>query len=334
MQAVKSMQSAAMVRRRVLACVCMAASAMSVEAAARGQDSETSHVQAEHCFDPADRSEIRLWNGRAPGARSDDPCRDIPYLQVFETASESAETAAVIIMAGGGYDHLTDAKEQVPVAEYMSRQLHATAFLLYYRLVQQDGTYRYPVPMWDGQRALKLVRARAAELRIDPSRVAVFGFSAGGHLASTLSLHSESNFGLPATDAIDSEPGRPDLLGLGYPVISMDPADVPPSSSYRNLLKGYAGAQLRHLQKFLSGERNVSGAAPPVFLFESMDDARISPLNSVLFVKALQAAGVSVEAHLFPHGEHGAGLATGVGEESAWPELFGRWLAGQETRPR
>jgi acetyl esterase/lipase len=116
----------------------------------------------------------------------DDPCRDIPYLRVSPAASgESGPQPTIIIIPGGGYDRLTDAKEQIPVAEYFSRELHVTAVLLYYRLVQHDGTYRYPVPMWDGQRAIRLLRGRAAQLNIDPHRVAVFGFSAGGHLATT-----------------------------------------------------------------------------------------------------------------------------------------------------
>jgi len=283
-----------------------------------------------NCYDPADRTEIRLWEGRAPGANGDDPCRDIPYLRVFTATSGGPSPApAILIIPGGGYDRLTDAKEQAPVAEYFSQTLHVTAFVLYYRLVQPDGTYRYPVPIWDGQRAIKLIRSRASQLGVDSERIALFGFSAGGHLASSLTLHSATDFGLPAHDAIDAERGRPDLLGLGYPVISMDPADVPPSGSYRNLLRGFTGAELQHLQTYLSGEKNVTARTPPVFLFESMDDARISPQNSVLFVAALKAQGIPVDGHLFSHGEHGAGLAVGIPEEQAWPEMFHRWLVQQ-----
>jgi acetyl esterase/lipase len=95
--------------------------------------------------------------------------------------------------------------------------LGLTTFVLYYRLVQADGTYRYPVPMWDGQRALKLIRYRAKDYGIDSNRLGVFGFSAGGHLASTLALHSATDFNLPVHDAVDSMKGRPDFLGLGHP---------------------------------------------------------------------------------------------------------------------
>nr|WP_233581104.1 alpha/beta hydrolase [Acidipila sp. EB88] len=273
--------------------------------------------------------ELRLWEGRAPGAAGEDPCRDIPFLRVFPALGGSSAAPAVLLIPGGGYDRLTDAREQAPVAAYLSQTLHITTFVLYYRLAQPDGTYRYPVPMWDGQRALKLVRARAAGLGVDPQRIALLGFSAGGHLASTLALHSATDFGLPVHDAIDAEEGRPNLLALGYPVISMDPVSVPPSGSYRNLLRDYEGPELKHLQTYLSGEENVTSHTPPVFLFESMDDAKISPQNSVLFVSALKAKGIPVEAHLFTHGEHGAGLAIGIPEESAWPAMFQQWLISQ-----
>ena len=287
----------------------------------------------EPCYTAGDPQQVRLWEGRAPGAAGDDPCRDIPYLQVVLPPKSSASGAAVLIIPGGGYDNLTNAKEQGPVAAYFAQNLHVAAFVLRYRLVQPDGTYRYPVPMWDGQRALKLIRARAPQFGIDSRRVAVFGFSAGGHLASTLTLHSATDFALPAHDAVDAQPGRPDLLGLGYSVISMDPADVPPSGSYRNLLRGYDGSELSHLQTYLSGEKNITPRTPPVFLFESQDDTVISPRNSVLFAEALKAQGVPVEEHLFSHGKHGAGLAADIPEESAWTEMFRHWLVARHFIP-
>jgi len=291
---------------------------------------ESSFSDSANCFAPHDPTEIRLWNGDAPGASGDDPCRDIPYMRVFRPAfGGRSGSPAILIIPGGGYDRLSDIQEQAPVAEYFSRTFHVTAFVLYYRLVQHDGTYRYPIPMWDGQRAIKLIRAEAPQLGIDPRRLAVFGFSAGGHLASTLALHPGTDFGLSRLDAIDRENGHPDLLGLGYPVISMDPADVPPSGSYRNLLHGFSGSELKQLQNYLSGEQNVTPRIPPVFLFESKDDAVISPENSELFIDALRARGIPTDAHLFKHGKHGDGLATDEPEESAWPGMFGLWLEEQ-----
>jgi hypothetical protein len=172
------------------------------------------------------------------------------------------------LIPGGGYDRLSDVKEQTPVAEYFSHNFNITTFVLYYRLVQPDGTYRYPVPMWDGQRALKFIRYHAHELGIDPNRVGVFGFSAGGHLASTLALHSASDFDLPVHDAVDAMNGRPNFLGLGYPVISMNPAQFAAPSSLAHLLYGYSGHALDYLQDYLSGQGNVTADTPPVFLFE------------------------------------------------------------------
>jgi acetyl esterase/lipase len=223
---------------------------------------------------------------------------------------------------------LSDRKEQAPVAEYFSQRLKLTTFILYYRLVQPDGTYRYPVPMWDGQRALKLIRYVGSKYGINPERVGVFGFSAGGHLATMLAVHSGTDFGLPQHDAVDLQNGRPDFLGLGYPVISMDPAQFAARSSRRHLLYGYRGQELEHLQNYLSGQENVHSGMPPVFLFESMDDRRVSPQNSVLFAQALQAAKVPAQIHLFTRGVHGAGLAGGIPEEQTWPELFRQWLIG------
>jgi acetyl esterase/lipase len=283
-----------------------------------------------NCYNPGDPTELRLWEGEAPGAAGNDPCRDIPYMRVFgPTGGSRLPSPAILIIPGGGYDRLTDTKEQTPVAEYFARTFHVTAFVLYYRLVEDDGTYRYPVPMWDGQRAVKLIRSRASQLDIDPERLALFGFSAGGHLASTLTLHSATDFGLPRHDEVDRENSRPNLLGLGYPVISMDPTAVPPSGSYRNLLRGFEGPELKRLQNYLSGEKNVTDRTPPVFLFESKDDAVISPENSLLFIDALKAHGIPVDAHIFAHGKHGSGLATDEPEESAWPTMFGQWLAEQ-----
>jgi acetyl esterase/lipase len=287
-------------------------------------------ASSSNCYDPSDPTKLRLWEGKAPGAVGNDPCRDIPYIQVFSPSDgRRFSSPAILIIPGGGYDRLTDTKEQAPVAEYFARTFHVTAFVLYYRLVKDDGTYRYPVPMWDGQRAVKLIRSRASQFDIDPERLALFGFSAGGHLASTLTLHSATDFGLPRHDEVDRENSRPNLLGLGYPVISMDPTAVPPSGSYRNLLRGFAGPELKQLQNYLSGEKNVTERTPPVFLFESKDDAVISPENSVLFVEALKAHGIPVDAHIFAHGKHGSGLATDEPEESVWPIMFGQWLAEQ-----
>jgi acetyl esterase/lipase len=299
--------------------------------ATHAQDATTdsdAKSDSRNCYDPSDKTEMRLWEGRAPGATGDDPCRDIPFLKVYP-ATEGARPnrTAIIIMPGGGYDRLSDRDEQAPVADYFSRQLHVTSFVLFYRLATKDGGYGYPIPMWDAQRAIKLVRARAPEFGVDPGQTGIFGFSAGGHLASTIALHPETDFGLTEHDRIDWENARPDFLGMGYPVISMLPDQFASPNSLKHLLGAYKGDELDHLEHYLSGQDHVTFWMPPVFLFESLDDKQISSQNSVLFSQALKAQHVSSDVHLFAHGVHGDGLATGIPGEEEWPDMFQDWLA-------
>jgi acetyl esterase/lipase len=303
--------------------------AVTAQETTRNDSQSSPTAVAPNVYDSSDHSQIRLWDGPAPGASGDDPRRDIPFLHVYRAPTQDhSPGSAVLLIPGGGYDRLSDTKEQAPVAEYFSQRLRLTSFILYNRLVQSDGTYRYPGPMWDGQRALKLIRYLGPKYGINPGRVGVFGFSAGGHLATMLAVHSETDFGLPQHDAVDLQNGRPDFLGLGYPVISMNPARFAAQSSRSHLLYGYRGEALEHLQNYLSGQENVHSDTPPVFLFESMDDGRVSAQNSVLFAQALQAAKVPAEIQLFTHGIHGAGLAGAIPDEQTWPELFRQWLVG------
>ena len=317
--------------RKITALMCVLALSIAQQVSARPHSAAVSD-STDNCYDSTDSTQIRLWNGDAPGAIGTDVCQDVPYLQVFPAANGDPSAPAMLVIPGGGYDNLTNTKEQTPVGNYFSQKLNITTFVLYYRLVQTDGSgsYRYPVPMWDGQRAIKLLRSRARDLHIDPNRIGVFGFSAGGHLASTLALHPDFNFGLPASDSIDVSSAKVNTLGLGYPVISMDTSQsFGVTNSGKNLLTGYTGAELNNLQHFLSGQYNVGQNTPPVFLFVSMDDQRIDPQNSVVFRDALNAAAVSNDTHLFAHGAHGVGLATNQPEEKVWPEQFHQWLVRQ-----
>jgi acetyl esterase/lipase len=291
-------------------------------ATADGQNSS-----AGNCFDSSDATEIRLWPGAAPGAMGNDPCRDIPYLKMYApNGVRDKSRPAIVIIPGGGYDRLSDAKEQAPVAEYFASHLHVVAFVLYYRLVQRDGLYRYPVPMWDGRRALNLIGHNARLLGVDGNHIGLFGFSAGGHLASTLALHPDSDFDLPVHDAVDEAHTTPAFLGLGYPVISMLPSEYASPHSLRHLLYGYDGRTLQQLEYDLSGQHQVTRNMPPVFLFESEDDQRISAENSIGFAAALSANRVPAEVHLFKQGVHGSGLSEGIPGEDQWPRLFQAWL--------
>jgi acetyl esterase/lipase len=288
---------------------------------------QTSSATTDRCYDPNDVRDLRLWDGQVPGAVGANPCTDIPFLRLFTpVGSATATNIGIVVIPGGGYNELIDENEQTPVGQYFADKLGVTAFVLYYRLVQADGTYRYPVPMWDGQRALRYVRYNAAQFGIDSSRIGVFGFSAGGHLASTIAIHFDANFDLPTQDDIDSTDARPDFLGLGYPVISMDPQQYAAASSLNHLLYGYMGAELSQLEDYLSGQKQVSTKTPPTFLFESSDDKVVNVQNSSLFYEALVTAGVPSEAHIFEHGTHGDGLASDEPAEQVWPELFHNWL--------
>jgi len=309
---------------------CLLISMSAGAASARDGDragSDGSGGGAGNCFNSSDATEFRLWPGVAPGAAGNDPCRDIPYLKMYAPEGvRDRKRPAIVIVPGGGYDRLSDVKEQAPVAEYFASRLHVVAFVLHYRLVQRDGLYRYPVPMWDGRRALNLIRHDSRALGIDGNRIGVFGFSAGGHLASTLALHPESDFDLPVHDVVDAVYARPAFLGLGYPVISMLPSEYASPSSLKHLLYGYDGRNLDQLEYNLSGQHHVASGMPPVFLFESEDDQRISAENSVAFAAALKASRVPAEVHLFKHGVHGSGLSEGVPGEDQWPRMFQAWL--------
>ena len=184
--------------------------------------------------------------------------------------------------------------------------------------------------MWDAQRAVRYVRSNAARFNINPNHIGLFGFSAGGHLAATIALHPTQSFDLTNSDGLDRTNAQIAFLGLGYPVISMSADNFAASASRTYLLRGYTGDQLAQLRDFLSADENVRPNSPPTFIFASYDDKIINPQNSLLFINALQQAGVSYESHMFQHGTHGSGLAEDESEESVWPGLFGQWLSRME----
>jgi acetyl esterase/lipase len=314
--------------RRSLAVVSFVILTLSPFIVVKAASAQASSVKTDRCYDPNDPRDIRIWSGNAPGAVGTNPCTDIPFLRIYAPESSAVmSNLGIVVMPGGGYNELIDTEEQAPVAEYFANRLGITSFVLYYRLVQANGTYRYPVPMWDAQRAIRYVRANAAQYGIAPDRVGVFGFSAGGHLASTVAIHFANSFGLPDPDSLDETDARPDFVGLGYPVISMDANQYASPNSLQHLLFGYSGAELSQLEQYLSGQDQVNQTTPPTFLFESQDDKQISSQNSTLFSEALNSAGVPSEVHIFEMGLHGDGLAKGQIAEHVWPRLFRTWLA-------
>ncbi|GGJ00562.1 hypothetical protein GCM10010885_07210 [Alicyclobacillus cellulosilyticus] len=180
--------------------------------------------------------------------------------------------------------------------------------------------YRHPVPLADAQRAVRWVRYHAADLGIRADRVAVMGFSAGGHLAATLAAHHNLQTYKPQ-DEIDKLPCHPDALILCYPVITF--GEYRHEGSLRNLLGDAPDESLREL---LSIERQVTARMPPAFIWHTADDAGVPVENSLLFAQALSRAKVPFELHIYPHGRHGLGLAEEDAAVGAWRAACARWL--------
>ena len=278
----------------------------------------TPYAMAEVDTAHGDREFHLLWPDGAPGALGMQAA-DQPKITVYRAPVESATGAAVVVCPGGGYSRLAADHEGKQVGEWLNA-LGVSAFVLQYRL---GPRYRHPVPLLDAQRAIRLVRARATDWGVDPARVGILGFSAGGHLASTAATHFGD--GRPdASDPVERQGSRPDFAVLAYPVISL--VDPPAhSGSRRNLLGEPADPALVEL---LSNERQVTPRTPPTFLFHTADDAAVPVANSLLFFEALQKAGVPAELHVFPHGKHGVGLAASDPALSAWPRLCTTWMDG------
>jgi acetyl esterase/lipase len=263
-----------------------------------------------------DRESLLLWPDGAPGALGTNP-EDRPKLTIYRAPAAAASGAAVIVCPGGGYRTLASDHEGKQVAEWLNT-LGVSAFVLQYRL---GPRYRHPAPLQDAQRAITLVRARAKDFGIDPARLGILGFSAGGHLAATAGTHFGD--GRPdAADPIERVSSRPDFMVLAYPVMSMAAAYAH-RGSVQHLLGETPDPKL---VEDLSNERRVTPQTPPAFLFHTADDASVPVQNSLAFAQALHQAGVPVELHVFPRGRHGVGLAPGDPVLSQWPGLCAAWL--------
>ncbi len=243
-----------------------------------------------------------------------------PTIEVYLPTKQNATGEAMLIFPGGGYGILAYDWEGTDIAKFLNGKGIAGIVVKYRLPSEVSQKNKENVPLIDAQRALRMVRYNAEEFTIEPNKIGIIGFSAGGHLASTLGTHFDEIIYEPV-DAIDKLSARPDFMALGYPVISMGPMTHGGSKS--NLL-GENPPQ-KTVDHF-SNEKQVTENTPPTFLFHATDDTGVSVENSVLFYQALKDNGVSATMHLYPKGGHGFSLALNDPHLSGWTDLMYVWI--------
>lgn len=308
-----------------------------IAGAASAQSAPTPYSAA----DPGDppwpaKERFPLWPGKPPGepAKPIVPdwtlngaaghrelwVRGVPFPEVHVYRPARPDGSSLLVLPGGGYEFLSVQNEGLDVAERFNAD-RTTVFILTYRLPVEGWAKRSMVPLQDAQRAMRLVRARAGDFRIDPEQLAVLGFSAGGHLAADLAVSHAEQVYAPLDEA-DRLSARPAFVGLLYPVISLD-TKVSEGVSSPNLLGPNASAELVASR---SPAFHVTAETPPSFIAAAFDDPLVHIDNSLLWIEACRRAKCSVEAHLFAQGGHGFGLhLPNDFPGSRWPELFDLW---------
>jgi acetyl esterase/lipase len=259
---------------------------------------------------------VTLWPEGAPGAKGTAE-GDVPTVTVYLPAKGRAVGSGVLVCPGGGYGGLAMDHEGRQIAAWLNN-LGMAAFVLKYR---HAPGYRHPAPLEDASRAMRMIRERRAEFGVTPNRIGAWGFSAGGHLVSTLGTHFDG--GNPAaSDGVERQASRPDFLILCYPVISFTDGWTHQGSK-RNLIGTSPDPKLA---ESLSNDKQVTAETPPTFLFHTTGDTGVPPENSVMFYLALRRAGVPAEMHIYERGPHGVGLAQGDAVLSSWPGRLEAWL--------
>lgn len=268
---------------------------------------------------------IRLWPGEAPQAKGT-ACEDIPTLTIFDPQPGHENGSAVVVLPGGAYAHLAANLEGRQVADWFTaRGFHA--FILQYRL--SSNGYLLPIPLLDARRAVQTVRTRAADYHIDPNRIVIVGFSAGGHLAALASTQFVEGKA-DADDPIERVSSRPNFTVLGYPWIGAISSDTS-HLSYCKLFN--VMDRCEELRKAWSPDLFVTKDTPPTFWFHTFNDQTVPIEQGLRYYEALVKAGVPAEAHIFANGPHGVGLGKSDAALDQWPNVLEFWLRAQGLLP-
>ena len=243
-----------------------------------------------------------------------------PTLEVYLPSKKIATGKSVVICPGGGYRGLAYDGEGTDIAKWFNSKGIA-AFVLKYRVpASKSLIIPHEAPLQDAKRAIRLVRSNAKKWNISENQIGIMGFSAGGHLASTLGTHFDSEDKLPKSE-IENISARPDFMILIYPVITMEAFGH--EGSRENLL---GKKPTEELLRYYSNELHVTDKTPPTFLLHCSDDQTVPVKNSLVFYEALQKEKVEAEMHIFPKGGHGFGLAIGKGHLENWTDNLYQWI--------
>ncbi|MCK0156893.1 alpha/beta hydrolase [Cellulophaga sp. F20128] len=283
---------------------------------------------------------IPLWQGLVPNQKITKEVEQIvtkdivivsnvqkPTIEVYLPSKNNANGQAVLVFPGGGYGILAYDWEGTDIAKYLNSKGIA-GIVVKYRLPNSKSlTERHTAPLQDAQRAMRLVRSNATKWNIDADKIGIIGFSAGGHLASTLGTHYKDTI-YKSTDEIDKFSARPDFMALLYPVITFTDTVDMHKGSRNNLLGDLASNE--KLNTYFSNELQVTEDTPPTFLVHATDDKAVPVENSLLFYKALKAKNVPVAMHIYPKGGHGFSLALRNKHLSLWSSQLTDWMATLE----
>lgn len=243
-----------------------------------------------------------------------------PQITVY--SPQNPNGAGILVTPGGGYRRVVLDKEGSALAASFNAKGY-TLFVMTYRLPGDGHAEGADAPLADVQRAMRTLRACAADFQLDPERIGILGFSAGGHAAASLGVRYKETV-YPAQDVIDNESARPAFMALIYPVITMQ-ADIDHTVSRQQLIGDTPDAE--QIRRY-SMEQMADGSTPPTFLLHAVDDPSVKVENSVVMFTALRRLGVPVEMHLFEQGKHGFGIRDALGLPVAvWPELLMSWIA-------